>query len=76
LATWAFRASRLASGTTVKQKCVSIKEGNIPVKRYRRQKKQTLAVAVGLSKLPVLPQKLLEELLPGVSSALFKRKNS
>jgi hypothetical protein len=46
------------------------------VKRYRRQKKQTLAVAVGLSKLPVLPQKLLEELLPGVSSALFKRKNS
>jgi hypothetical protein len=44
------------------------------VKRYRRQKKQTLALAVGLSKLPVLPQKLLEELLPGVSSALFKGK--
>jgi hypothetical protein len=31
-----------------------------------------LAVAVGLGKIPVLPQKLLEELLPGVSGALFK----
>jgi hypothetical protein len=36
------------------------------------EKKQTLAVAVGLGKVPMLPQKLLKELLPGVSSALFK----
>jgi hypothetical protein len=35
-----------------------------------------LAVAVGLSKVPVLPQKLLEELLPGVGSALFKGRNN
>jgi hypothetical protein len=35
-----------------------------------------LAVAVGLSEIPVLPQKLLEEMLPGVGRALFKRKIS
>jgi hypothetical protein len=32
----------------------------------------TLAVAVGLGKVPVLPKKLLEELLPGVRDALSK----
>jgi hypothetical protein len=37
-----------------------------------KETKQTLAVAVGLGKVPMLPQKLLKELLPGVSSALFK----
>jgi hypothetical protein len=31
-----------------------------------------LAVVVGLSKLPVLLQKLLKEALPGVRRALFK----
>jgi hypothetical protein len=31
-----------------------------------------LAVAVGLGKVPVLPEKLLEELLSGVRGALFK----
>jgi hypothetical protein len=37
-----------------------------------KETKHTLAVAVGLSKVPMLPQKLLKKLLPGVSSALFK----
>jgi hypothetical protein len=32
-----------------------------------------LAVAVGLGKIPMLPEKLLEELLPGIRGALFKR---
>jgi hypothetical protein len=31
---------------------------------------------VGLRELPVLPQKLLEELLPGVQHALFRLKRS
>jgi hypothetical protein len=31
-----------------------------------------LAVAMGLGKVPVLPQKLLKEALPGVRCALFK----
>ena len=34
--------------------------------------KLTLAFAVGFGKLPVLPQKLLKEMLPGVQGALFK----
>jgi hypothetical protein len=34
----------------------------------------TLAVAVSLGEIPVLPEKLLEELLPGVRRALFKGK--
>jgi hypothetical protein len=29
---------------------------------------------MGLRKLPVLPQKLLEEVLPGIQHALFKIK--
>jgi hypothetical protein len=33
-----------------------------------------LVVAVGLGKVPVLPEKLLKELLPGVRGALFKMK--
>jgi hypothetical protein len=32
----------------------------------------TMALAVCLSKVPVLPKKLLEESLPGVGRALFK----
>jgi hypothetical protein len=39
-------------------------------------KKQTLVLAVSIGKKPVLPQKLLEELLPGVHGALFKIKVS
>ena len=35
-----------------------------------------MALVVGLRKLPVLPQKLLEEMLPGVQRALFKIKRS
>jgi hypothetical protein len=35
-----------------------------------------LALAVGLGKEPVLPHKLLKELLPGVQGALFKLKDS
>jgi hypothetical protein len=34
--------------------------------------KVTLALAVCLSEVPVLPKKLLEENLPSVSRALFK----
>jgi hypothetical protein len=33
-----------------------------------------LAVAVGLDKISVLPQKLLKEALPGISCVLFKLK--
>jgi hypothetical protein len=33
-----------------------------------------LAFAVGFRKLPVLPQQLLKELVPGVRRALFKLK--
>jgi hypothetical protein len=36
--------------------------------------KLTLTFAVGLGEVPVLPQKLLKELLPGVQGALFKVK--
>jgi hypothetical protein len=37
-------------------------------------KRLTLAFAMCLREVPVLPKKLLEELLPGVCHALFKRK--
>jgi hypothetical protein len=58
------------------------------MRRYQRRKhsgekmpeeketKQTLAVAVGLSKVPMLPQKLLKEALPGVRRVLFKLKRN
>jgi hypothetical protein len=36
------------------------------------EKGLTLAVAVSLGKIPVLPEKLLEELLPGIRGALSK----
>jgi hypothetical protein len=36
--------------------------------------KLTLAFAMRLRKVPMLPQKLLEEALPGVRRALFKGK--
>ena len=36
--------------------------------------KLTLALAVRFSKIPVLPQKLLKEVLPGVGRALFKKR--
>jgi hypothetical protein len=34
----------------------------------------TLALAVRFSKVLVLPEKLLKEVLPGVGRALFKKK--
>jgi hypothetical protein len=34
-----------------------------------------LAVAVSLGEVPMLPEELLEELLPGISGALFKEDN-
>ena len=53
-----------------KSLCEYLKEKQ-PVKRSRRRNKLTLAFAVGFGKLPVLPQKLLKEMLPGVQGALF-----
>jgi hypothetical protein len=59
----------------VMQKFISTKKQNLCVrKKPDAQRKQTLAVAVGLGKVPVLPKKLLEELLPGIRRALFKGK--
>ena len=43
-------------------------------KKSRRRNKLTLAFAVGFGKLPVLPQKLLKEMLPGVQGALSNEK--
>jgi hypothetical protein len=37
--------------------------------------KLTLALDVCFSKVPMLPEKLLKEVLPGVGSALFKKKD-
>jgi hypothetical protein len=55
------------------KKFISVRKENVPVRRCRREnRKQTLAVAVGLGKVPMLPEKLLEELLPGIRRALFK----
>jgi hypothetical protein len=69
------RASREASGMAVREKFISTKKQNLCIrKKPDAQRKQTLAVAVGLGKVPVLPKKLLEELLPGVRGALFKMK--
>ena len=39
-----------------------------------RKKEPTLALAVRFSEVPVLPEKLLEEVPPGVGRALFKTK--
>ena len=36
--------------------------------------KLTLALAMRFSKVPVLPEKLLKEDLPGVGRGLFKKK--
>jgi hypothetical protein len=36
--------------------------------------KLTLALVVRFSKVPVLPEELLEEVPPGVGRALFKKK--
>jgi hypothetical protein len=62
-----------ASGMAVMQKFLSVEKQNLCIrKKPDAQRKQTLAVAVGLGKVPMLPQKLLEELLPGIRGALFK----
>jgi phage terminase small subunit len=62
-----------ASGMAVMQKFISTKKQNPCIrKKSDEQRKQTLAVAVGLGKVPMLPEKLLEELLPGIRGALFK----
>jgi hypothetical protein len=44
------------------------------VQKKSEAEKLTLALAVGLGEVPVLPQKLLKELLPGVQGALSKQK--
>jgi hypothetical protein len=57
----------------VGEKIVSTEKQNLCIrKKPDAQRKQTLAVAVGLGKVPVLPKKLLEELLPGIRGALSK----
>jgi hypothetical protein len=45
-----------------------------PVQKEAGRSKLTLSLAVSLGKEPVLPQKLLEELLPAVQRALSKRE--
>jgi hypothetical protein len=59
----------------VREKLISVEKQIFCIRnRPDARGKQTLAVAVGLGKVPVFPEKLLEELLPGVRGALFKMK--
>jgi hypothetical protein len=64
----------VASGTAGVQRVYKYLKKEATDKRSRMPKKLTLALAVGFRKLPVLPQKLLEEVLPGIQRALFKIK--
>jgi hypothetical protein len=65
-----------ASGMAVKRKVINAEIEEEPTgkkkPKQKRQKGLTFTLAVRLRKLPVLPQKLLEEMLPGVGGALLK----
>jgi hypothetical protein len=61
-----------ASGMDVMQNFVSNEKGKPTGEKKPEVKELTLAAAVGLGKIPVLPQELLKEALPGVCRALFK----
>jgi hypothetical protein len=63
-----------ASGMAVEKKVVSTKKGEPSGTKMPEAQKFTLALAVRFSKVPVLPEKLLKEVPPGVGSALFKKK--
>jgi hypothetical protein len=63
-----------ASGIAVRQRTVRVKKEKVYRKKFPEPQKVTSALRVCLSKLLVLPKKLLKEDLPAVSCVLFKTR--